>query len=70
MAKGMTWLFWISDSAGLPIVALEPIIQAAYTVKQQCDGVLRWFQPNIFGGAIFVLNHRGDGPGQGSQLNR
>lgn len=44
------WYFWATHSR------LEPIKQAAYTIKRHWDGVLRWFQSNINNGILEGLN--------------
>ena len=35
---------------------LEPIIDAAHTVKRHWDGILRWFDSNIANGLIEGIN--------------
>ena len=44
------WYFWATHSR------LEPIIDAARTVKRHWDGVLRWFHSNIANGLIEGIN--------------
>lgn len=44
------WYFWATHSR------LEPIKQAAYTIKRHWDGVLRWFESNINNGILEGLN--------------
>lgn len=44
------WYFWATHSR------LEPIKQAAYTIKRHWDGVLRWFQSNINNGILEGIN--------------
>jgi hypothetical protein len=40
------WYFRVTHSR------LEPIIDAAHTVKRHCDGILRWFDSRIANGLI------------------
>ena len=44
------WYFWATRSR------LEPIKQAAYTIKRHWDGVLRWFKSRITNGLLECLN--------------
>ena len=44
------WYFWATHSR------LQPIIDAAHTVKRHWDGVLRWFHSNIANGLIEGIN--------------
>jgi len=44
------WYFWATHSR------LEPIKQAAYTIKRHWNGVLRWFQSKINNGILEGLN--------------
>jgi transposase len=44
------WYFWATHSR------LEPIKQAAYTIKRHWDGVLRWFESNINNGILEGIN--------------
>jgi len=44
------WYFWATHSR------LEPIKQAAYTIKRHWDGVLRWFKSRITNGLLEGLN--------------
>ncbi len=44
------WYFWATHSR------LNPIKQAAYTIKRHWDGVLRWFQSNINNGILEGIN--------------
>lgn len=44
------WYFWATHSR------LEPIKQAAYTIKRHWDGVLRWFKSNINNGILEGIN--------------
>lgn len=44
------WFFWVTHSR------LEPIKQAAYTIKRHWNGVLRWFQSNINNGILEGIN--------------
>jgi transposase len=44
------WYFWATHSR------LEPIIDAARTVKRHWDGILRWFHSNIANGLIEGIN--------------
>ena len=44
------WYFWATHSR------LEPIIDAAHTVKRHWDGILRWFDSNIANGLIEGIN--------------
>ena len=44
------WYFWATHSR------LEPIIEAARTIKRHWDGVLRWFNSNIANGLIEGIN--------------
>jgi len=45
-----TWYFWATHSR------LEPIIDAAHTVKRHWDGILRWFDSKIANGLIEGIN--------------
>ena len=44
------WYFWATHSR------LQPIIDAAHTVKRHWDGILRWFRSNIANGLIEGIN--------------
>jgi len=44
------WYFWATHSR------LEPIKQAAYTIKRHWDGVLRWFTSKVSNGILEGLN--------------
>jgi len=44
------WYFWATHSR------LEPMIEAAHTVKRHWDGMLRWFHSNIANGLIEGIN--------------
>jgi transposase len=44
------WYFWATHSR------LEPIIDAAHTVKRHGDGILRWFDSKIANGLIEGIN--------------
>lgn len=44
------WYFWATHSR------LEPIKQAAYTIKRHWDGVLRWFTSKISNGILEGIN--------------
>jgi transposase len=44
------WYFWATHSR------LEPIIDAAHTVKRHRDGILRWFDSRIANGLIEGIN--------------
>lgn len=44
------WYYWATHSR------LEPIKQAAYTIKRHWDGVLRWFHSNINNGILEGTN--------------
>jgi len=44
------WYFWATHSR------LEPMIEAARTVKRHCDGILRWFDSKIANGLIEGIN--------------
>ena len=44
------WYFWANQSR------LEPIINAACTIKNHLDGVLRWFKSKINNGILEVIN--------------
>jgi transposase len=44
------WYFWATHSR------LEPIINAAYTIKNHWDGVLRWFRSKINNGILEGIN--------------
>ncbi len=44
------WYFWATHSR------LEPIKQAAYTIKRHWDGVLQWFKSDITNGILEGLN--------------
>ena len=43
------WYFWATHS-------LEPMIEAAHTVKRHWDGILRWFDSKIANGLIEGTN--------------
>ena len=45
-----TWYFWATHSR------LEPIIEAAHTVKRHWDDILRWFDSKIANGLIEGIN--------------
>jgi transposase len=44
------WYFWATHSR------LEPVIDAAHTVKRHWDGILRWFDSRIANGLIEAIN--------------
>ena len=44
------WFFWATHSR------LQPIIDAAYTIKRHWDGVLNWFQSRLNNGILEGLN--------------
>ena len=44
------WYFWATHSR------LEPIKEAAYTIKRHWDGILRWFQSRINNGILEGIN--------------
>jgi transposase len=44
------WYFWATHSR------LEPIIEAAHTIKRHWDGILRWFDSRIANGLIEGIN--------------
>jgi transposase len=44
------WYFWATHSR------LEPMIEAAHTVKRHWDGILRWFDSKIANGLIEGIN--------------
>jgi len=44
------WYFWATHSR------LEPIKQAAYTIKRHWDGILRWFHSRINNGILEGIN--------------
>jgi transposase len=44
------WYFWATHSR------LEPVIDAAHTVKRHWDGILRWFDSKIANGLIERIN--------------
>ena len=44
------WYFWATHSR------LEPIKNAAYTIKRHWDGILRWFQSGINNGILEGMN--------------
>jgi len=44
------WYFWATHSR------LEPVIDAAHTVKRHWDGILRWFNSKIANGLIEGIN--------------
>jgi transposase len=44
------WYFWATHSR------LEPVIDAAHTVKRHWDGILRWFDSKIANGLIEGIN--------------
>jgi len=44
------WYFWATHSR------LEPIKQAAYTIKRHWNGVLRWFTSKINNGILEGIN--------------
>ncbi|GAB6147324.1 ISL3-like element ISMac21 family transposase [Desulfocicer niacini] len=44
------WYFWATHSK------LEPVKQAAYTVKRHWDGILRWFHSHINNGILEGIN--------------
>jgi transposase len=51
------WYFWASEHASEGTHSrLEPIIDAAHTVKRHCDGILRWFDSKIANGLIEGIN--------------
>jgi transposase len=44
------WYFWATHSR------LPPMIEAAYTIKRHCSGILRWFNSKIANGLIEGIN--------------
>jgi len=44
------WYFWATHSR------LEPVIDAAHTVRRHWDGILRWFDSRIANGLIEGIN--------------
>jgi hypothetical protein len=50
------WYFWATHSR------LEPVIDAAHTVKRHWDGILRWFDSKIANG--LMEGHQQPGPGR------
>ena len=44
------WYFWATHSR------LEPIKEAAYTIKRHWTGILRWFKSNINNGTLEAIN--------------
>ena len=44
------WFFWATHSR------LEPIIKAAYTIKNHWEGVLRWFRSRVTNGILEAIN--------------
>ena len=44
------WYFWATHSR------LQPIIEAARTIKRHWDGVLRWFESGITNGVLEGIN--------------
>jgi transposase len=51
------WYFWASEHASEGTHSrLEPIINAAHTVKRHWDGILRWFDSRIANGLIEGIN--------------
>jgi transposase len=44
------WYYWATHSR------LEPMKQAAYTIKRHWKGILRWFQSNITNGTLEGIN--------------
>ena len=51
------WYFWASEHASEGTHSrLEPIIDAAHTVKRHWDGILRWFDSKIANGLIEGIN--------------
>ena len=44
------WYFWATHSR------LQPVIDAAHTVKRHWDGILRWFDSKIANGLIEGIN--------------
>ncbi|MEJ5363465.1 MAG: ISL3 family transposase [Desulfosoma sp.] len=44
------WFFWATHSR------LEPIIKAAYTIKNHWQGILRWFRSRITNGILEAIN--------------
>ena len=44
------WFFWATHSR------LEPIIDAAYTIKRHWNGILRWFESKINNGILEGIN--------------
>ena len=44
------WYFWATHSR------LQPMIDAAHTVKRHLDGILRWFESKIANGVIEGIN--------------
>ncbi|SHF00093.1 Transposase [Desulfacinum infernum DSM 9756] len=44
------WFFWATHSR------LEPIIKAAYTIKNHWQGILRWFRSRVTNGILEAIN--------------
>ena len=44
------WFFWTTHSR------LQPMREAAYTIKRHWDGVLRWFTSHINAGVLEGIN--------------
>ena len=44
------WYYWATHSR------LEPMIKAAYTIKEHWDGVLNWFKSNVNNGILERIN--------------
>jgi transposase len=44
------WYFWATHSR------LQPIIEAAHTIKRHWDGVLQWFKSRITNGVLEGIN--------------
>jgi transposase len=44
------WYYWATHSR------LEPIIEAANTIKQHWNGILNWFKSNITNGVLEGIN--------------
>jgi hypothetical protein len=57
-----------SGTSGPPTARLEPVIDAAHTVKRHWDGILRWFDSKIANGLIEGINRGHQQSGAGRQV--
>jgi len=48
--QNLRWYFWDTHSL------LEPMKEAAYTIKRHWDGILRWFTSKINNGILEGIN--------------